>query len=508
MAVDLTVGIDVGMSGTGVAYRQHKTGDAECDFVCLKWGSNEHINKVPTKLAYARTGDSQSPLHWGLKIPDITENLSIKEWFKTDFEGNGSDHTSADKLYTDYLKCLHDELSERFVRDGILGKAWKHANIAFVFSTPACWEHSVVAQFKTLISKAGFEKAQSQRLGRGVHTVEITMTEPQATAAFELHSPRPVANLRRGQNVMIVDAGAGTVVSTPSFAAVGSRADLVQDFSLLRATTNAQGASHWLEHQPAIGQNIGSSYIDHGFEVRMSEILKPYQHLLGHNASHVAWEMRRGTRFLQDYLLLSGGLGSSPYVKRQLEKFCDKHPRLKSASNNEAVFPTIACRVSFGLVSRIPSAAPAKRTWISILTRGKGIESRFDDCVDWIIPKIQNGGELEFERKLFFEPDERRVCNIEIVYSLADVPSPSKDFIATHQVMRANLLEAEVKKKREVFWRKKYFLQVEFKVKATIGPAEAHFLCVDAGGRKISELITVPVPREPPIMGLDESEEE
>ncbi|KAL6354772.1 hypothetical protein LRP88_12117 [Fusarium phalaenopsidis] len=471
MAVDLTVGIDVGMSGTGVAYRQHKTGDAECDVVCLKWGSNENINKVPTKLAYARTGDSQSPLHWGLKIPDITENLSIKEWFKTDFEGNGSDHTSADKLYTDYLKCLHDELSERFVRDGILGKAWKHANIAFVFSTPACWEHSVVAQFKTLISKAGFEKAQSQRLGRGVHTVEITMTEPQATAAFELHSPRPVANLRRGQNVMIVDAGAGT------------------DFSLLRATTNAQGASHWLEHQPAIGQNIGSSYIDHGFEVRMSEILKPYQHLLGHNASHVAWEMRRGTRFLQPQLAVCMGL-------------------VYAASNNEAVFPTIACRVSFGLVSRIPSAAPAKRTWISILTRGKGIESRFDDCVDWIIPKIQNGGELEFERKLFFEPDERRVCNIEIVYSLADVPSPSKDFIATHQVMRANLLEAEVKKKREVFWRKKYFLQVEFKVKATIGPAEAHFLCVDAGGRKISELITVPVPREPPIMGLDESEEE
>ncbi|KAJ4156688.1 hypothetical protein NW754_008331 [Fusarium falciforme] len=175
-----------------------------------------------------------------------------------------------------------------------------------------------------------------------------------------------------------------------------------------------------------------------------------------------------------------------------------------AASNNQAVFPTIACRASFGLVSRIPSAVPAKRTWISILTRGKGFEGRFDDCVGWIILKskqIQNGKEFEFERKVFFEPDERRVCNVEIVYSLADDPSPSK-------VMRVNLLEAEVKKKRKVFWRKAYFLQVEFKVKATIGLAEAHFLCVDAGGRKISEPITVPVPREPPIMSLDEVEEE
>lgn len=157
--------------------------------------------KVPTKLAYARTGQSQSPLHWGINIPDNTANLSIKEWFKTDFGGNDSDHKAAEKLYTDYLKYLHDELSQRFVREGILGKAWEHANIAFDFSTPACWEPDVVARFKTLISKAGFEKAQSKHLGRGVHTVEIAMTEPQATAAFEFHTPRPVANLQVGSPI-------------------------------------------------------------------------------------------------------------------------------------------------------------------------------------------------------------------------------------------------------------------------------------------------------------------
>ncbi|KAL2670729.1 hypothetical protein Neosp_014530 [[Neocosmospora] mangrovei] len=182
-----------------------------------------------------------------------------------------------------------------------------------------------------------------------------------------------------------------------------------------------------------------------------------------------------------------------------------------AATSNEAVFPTIACRTSFGLVSRIPSAAPAKRTWISILTRGKGFEGRFDDCVDWIIPKgkqIQNGGELEFERKLFFEPGERRVCNIEIAYSSADGPKPPKDFIRTHQFMHANFSEADAKKKRKVLWRKEHFFQVDFKVKATIGQAEAHFFCVDAGGRKVSELVTISTPREPPIMGLDGVEEE
>lgn len=172
--------------------------------MCLKWGSDNKILKVPTKLAYATTDDSQPPLHWGLNIPDTTENLSVEGWFKTNFGGNGSDqaeaerHAEAERLYSDYLKCLHDELSRRFVRDGILGKAWKHANIAFVFSTPACWEPPVVAQFKALVSKAGFEKAQSKRLGHGLHTVAITMTEPQATAAFELHTLKPVANLKVG----------------------------------------------------------------------------------------------------------------------------------------------------------------------------------------------------------------------------------------------------------------------------------------------------------------------
>ncbi|KAI8655085.1 hypothetical protein NCS57_01256200 [Fusarium keratoplasticum] len=149
---------------------------------------------------------------------------------------------------------------------------------------------------------------------------------------------------------------------------------------------------------------------------------------------------------------LSSALGGSwELTLRQAPtgEICDKGSKLKSArlvvssepqlavcmglvsaaSNNQPVFPTIACCTSFDLVSRIPSAPPAKRTWIFILRRGKGIEGRFDDCVDWIISKgkqIQNGGELEFERKLFFEPDERRVRNIGIVYSLADGPSPSK----------------------------------------------------------------------------------
>jgi hypothetical protein len=129
---------------------------------------------------------------------DTTESLSIKKRFKTYFGENDSNHTAADNTYTGYLKCLHDELSERSVRDGILDKTWKHASISCVLSTPVCWDTSVVARFKTLISRAGFEKVQSQLPGRGVHTVAITMIEPQAIATFELHTSKPVANLRAG----------------------------------------------------------------------------------------------------------------------------------------------------------------------------------------------------------------------------------------------------------------------------------------------------------------------
>ncbi|RSL94823.1 hypothetical protein CEP52_012398 [Fusarium oligoseptatum] len=514
MAIDLTV-------GTAVAYRQHKIDKATCDVQCLKWGGDDSW-KVPTRLAYARTGSAQSPLYWGDKIPENTENLSIKEWFKTDFGDDDSDHAAAEKLYADYLKCLHDELSER----------------------------------------AGFEKAQSQLLGRGAHSIAVTMTEPQATAAFELHTPNPVASL--------------------------------QDFSVLQVATNAQHTQHWREHQPVIGRKIGSARIDQGFEVRMTDILKPHQHLLGRRAALVAWEMRCSPRFLEakhefgstdkntrrvpvphlgdpqsifdDYIqngdLINPGrelaplfdqqieemtdcicerimelneplerLGSSPYVKRKLKERCDGHPSLKSASlvvsrkprlavcmglvyntsEKGVAFPRVACRASFGMVGRIPSAAPAKSKWRSILKRGKGVEGRYDDCVEWIIRKgeeIDNEGEIEIDRTVFFKQGERKVCNIEIVTSVSDNPSSAKDRHVTHQVMRANLEGAEVKKKRKVFWSKDYFLQVNFKIRATIGMAEASFLCVDARGVKVSEPVTVRVPRDPPIMALDEVEGE
>ncbi|RTE78312.1 hypothetical protein BHE90_007223 [Fusarium euwallaceae] len=475
MAIDLTVGIDVGMSGTAVAYRQHKIDKATCDVQCLKWGGDDSW-KIPTRLAYARTGSAQSPLYWGDKIPENTENLSIKEWFKTDFGDDDSDHAAAEKLYADYLKCLHDELSER----------------------------------------AGFEKAQSQLLGRGAHSIAVTMTEPQATAAFELHTPNPVASLQRGQNVMIVDVGAGT-----------------GDFSVLQVATNAQHTQHWREHQPVIGRKIGSSRIDQGFEVRMTDILKPHQHLLGRRAALVAWEMRCSPRFLE----AKHEFGSTDKNTRRVpvphlgdpQSIFDDYiqngdlinpgkPRLAvcmglvyNTSEKGVAFPRVACRASFGMVGRIPSAAPAKSKWRSILKRGKGVEGRYDDCVEWIIRKgeeIDNEGEIEIDRTVFFKQGERKVCNIEIVTSVSDNPSSAKDRHVTHQVMRANLEGAEVKKKRKVFWSKDYFLQVNFKIRATIGMAEASFLCVDARGVKVSEPVTVRVPRDPPIMALDEVEGE
>ncbi|RSL43568.1 hypothetical protein CEP53_011642 [Fusarium sp. AF-6] len=346
------------------------------------------------------------------------------------------------------------------------------------------------------------------------------MTEPQATAAFEFHTPNPVASLQRGQNVMIVDVGAGT-----------------GDFSVLQVATNAQHTHHWREHQPAIGRSIGSSRIDKGFEVRMTDILKSHQHLLGRRAALVAWEMRCSPRFLEakhkfgstdkntrrvpvphlgdpqsifdDYIqngdLINPGIiscsredsGAHPIL------VVSKKPRLAvcmglvyNISEKVVAFPRIACRASFGVVGRIPSAAPAKpKKWRSILKRGEGVEGRYDDCVEWIIRKgeqIDNEGELEIDRTVFFEPGERKVCNIEIVTSVSDKPSSAK----------------EVKKKRKVFWRKDYFLQVNFKIRATIGMAEASFLCVDARGVKVSEPVTVRVPRDPPIMALDEVEGE
>lgn len=62
------------------------------------------------------------------------------------------------------------------------GKQFEEARVLFLFSVPALWDPAVVHDFTQLIRESGFEK-------EGLRSVRVTMTEPQAAAAYEICVP-------------------------------------------------------------------------------------------------------------------------------------------------------------------------------------------------------------------------------------------------------------------------------------------------------------------------------
>ncbi|KAF4495078.1 hypothetical protein FAGAP_8797 [Fusarium agapanthi] len=180
MAEDLVVGIDVGMSGTGVAYR--RKGYAE-----------------PPKL-----------VGWGMEVPDDSvEHLELREWFKVDLGAVDADQFEVKRMYKDFLTSLFRELStQRFTPALLGGKSFQEASVLFLFSVPALWDPAVVQDFTQLVRESGFEE-------KGLRSARVTMTEPQAVAAYEICVPNPDYKLKNGEKVLIVDAGGGTTAALP-----------------------------------------------------------------------------------------------------------------------------------------------------------------------------------------------------------------------------------------------------------------------------------------------------
>lgn len=176
-------------TGTGVAYHQPKTAPDPTkseDVNYIRWGSQPTIEKVPTRLVYTQDGHRRELISWGMDIPVDNKTILIEEWFKTKFGEPDADQAKVGRLFLDYLGRLHSELARRFTRDVLSGKPWAEANVAFHLSAPSIWDAAMVGRFKALVEAAGFGQAQNAVHGRGVRTVDVSLVEPQATAAFHL----------------------------------------------------------------------------------------------------------------------------------------------------------------------------------------------------------------------------------------------------------------------------------------------------------------------------------
>jgi hypothetical protein len=189
-------------TGTGVAYS-----------VGPEWARPETIqhwpdatgtglaDKVDTAIAYDVRTDQIAT--WGFTVDPENHNYRIEELFKLyldpgyrDGFRNAPTLEEARRWFTDFLACVY-RLITRYFSETI--PRWRTRNVEFVFSVPTTWKDpAMIAETEQLIKNAGFGKENR-------HVVEISLTEAEAAAVYVAKQ-----QYQKGDVFLVCDAGGGT----------------------------------------------------------------------------------------------------------------------------------------------------------------------------------------------------------------------------------------------------------------------------------------------------------
>ncbi|KAJ4293692.1 hypothetical protein N0V90_008976 [Kalmusia sp. IMI 367209] len=287
----MVVGIDLGMTCTGVAYANLSIGSETIRWV-QKWPGRfqANENKVPTVVVYPITTPNPTPSSWGFLSETIAETTAqdkdYKEWFKTllspphllkkqreDPEGAPVNMPEVEKWYRDYLSKMYEYLAFKLGGE-LSGVTWEEARVEFIFSVPTTWEPvPTVERFKAIVGEAGF----------GVHSfhgVTIGLTEAEAAA---VHVSTEAPGIFRENDILLVcDAGGGTT-----------------DLSVLRVSGTHNAAISLQQLDVVFGETIGSAAIDYEFEklvcarLERAHVISP----LPIDPADAAWEMMKSRDF-------------------------------------------------------------------------------------------------------------------------------------------------------------------------------------------------------------------
>ncbi|KAH8807183.1 hypothetical protein F5884DRAFT_339040 [Xylogone sp. PMI_703] len=175
-SLEIIVGIDMGVTSTGVAICAHNSTTIFGPSIIQEWPGvpeGEIVNRVPTQIAYdarIRTG-----IHsWGFECPKpeqidhgITVVDNFKHWLDSrmlleNFQNKPDDAPSLEDVkiwYIDFLTALHNHIKQ------YIKSKWNvdfnETKIQYSFSIPVSWAHDlkIALAFKEVISRAGFENA-------------------------------------------------------------------------------------------------------------------------------------------------------------------------------------------------------------------------------------------------------------------------------------------------------------------------------------------------------------
>ncbi|KAM0795114.1 hypothetical protein BDR22DRAFT_814045 [Usnea florida] len=266
---DIVIGIDFGMTSTGVAYSvdpawpQPKT--------IQRWPGrmlNELSNKVPTKIQYdEHTGQVKK---WGFQCNPDEEGADIKEFFKLHLDPSYEDQrpnrpstANARRWLRDYLRCLYGHIrgifSDSFPK-------WTAQRTEFVFSVPTTWNNpKMIADLEGIVKDAGFGSDGAE------HRSIIGLTEAEAAAVYA--SQR---QFEQGDIILVCDAGGGTT-----------------DVNVLRMTSLKGQATRLKQLSYVEGRSIGSALIDIDFEDLLFTRLEKIKQYLLKDPEDVVEEMVR-----------------------------------------------------------------------------------------------------------------------------------------------------------------------------------------------------------------------
>ncbi|KAJ6438718.1 Hsp70 family chaperone [Purpureocillium lavendulum] len=501
--------------------------------------------------------------------------------------------TEAQRYATDYLREVYShvkETVERQIGRRHVGGGWADMAVAFLFSVPTTWTRmEIINIFKAIIRDAGFG------IEGPCHTAQVDLTEAEAAAVATLKTS--AIHFNAGSLFLTVDAGGGTTdlslmrVASADMACprmsqvsavkgVGIGSTLI-DRAFIRLV--AQRLAAWPDVQSQLPANLATRlaqshhfrivkhkfgekvYMQPTFKIQMEGVSHDFSHpgigvengrmiftmqeiqglfdvqfegVMKRITEQLDWLSQSGSSEQVNFIILSGGLGSSAYIRqrieRQLRGFPHPHPNAahaavvpcqdpqlvvvrgllldhqqKMETGNLSVLATRVARASYGVVVR-DVYSPALHFNEDV------IEDPFDSKQRWAVNQIQwlirKGDHIDPNRPIFktfeyhlSEKDTTRSWDVVVVISLNEssaLPNSLKqgrltaassytagatklchlksslDGVQQHQLI--------LKRKRGAFFRKGYkFYVCAFDIRVIVAPADLRFeLWFD--GRKFS----------------------
>lgn len=233
---DIVVGIDFGMTCTGVAYSMGP--DWAEPKTIQRWPGklgHELRNKVDTAVSYDIKSGALNT--WGFLCNPEDEKFEFNELFKLYLDPNHEDPTGiaptvneAQGWFRDYMKCLYQYIDKHF-KETL--PRYDTKRVEYVFSVPTTWKDpALLAAIEGLIKAAGFGQKAKEK-------ASIYLTEAEAAAAYS------TTKMVQNEVFIVCDAGGGTT-----------------DVNVLKVAANPEAKLELTPLSWTEGNAVGSTLID------------------------------------------------------------------------------------------------------------------------------------------------------------------------------------------------------------------------------------------------------